>query len=156
MCVLHSIRFTCGQLHRVADIPLVEVKVKSEEWKICFRCSRRLLFLMIHCPLFFSTLQRYNIFRAPPNFRSPIEAIFSTKSLNWCFQYRACLRSAEFMRAWLCTRLIAALKQTVARACLACYRRDARISRPRFRKNRAPKITFAAFRAHLLCHNVIM
>ena len=29
MCVLHSIRFTCSQLHRVADIPLVEVKVKS-------------------------------------------------------------------------------------------------------------------------------
>jgi len=52
----------------------------------------------------------------------------------------------SFCHFVIVTRLIAALKQTVARACLACYRRDARISRPRFRKNRASKITFRCFR----------
>jgi len=38
-------------------------------------------------------------------------------------------------------------ERTVARACLACYRRDARISSPRIRNFLPSKITFPRFRA---------
>ena len=114
----------CGWLHRAADIPLCVSH---------FECA----------PVFWLTMQRYNIFRAIPNFGHRFGAIFSTNLTNWCFQHRVCSRSAELMRAWLCTRLIAVFERTVIH--------DARI-----RNFRPSCITFRRFRARwaLLPKNV--
>ena len=135
----------CDNLHRLATYRFV-----SHDWH-CKGGARRMQSrarssytepqptLAEHFP---NALQRYNIFRALPNFEHRFGAIFSTNLPNWCFQHRRCSCSAKLMQAWLCTRLIASFERTVARACLACYRRDARISSPRIRNFRVCEITF--------------
>ena len=96
-----------------------------------------------------NALQRYNIFHLLPNYGHRFGAIFSTNLTNWCFQHRVCSRSAELMRAWFCTRLIAVFERTV-------------ISRPRIRNFRAFEITFhcwrstSAFSVMSHCNNVTL
>ena len=57
MCFLHGIRLNFGQLHRVADLPLESLDLL--------------------------TMQRYEIYRALPNFAPRFGPIFSTKSPNF-------------------------------------------------------------------------
>ena len=115
---LHSIRFTCDQLHRVADIPLVSLMIDNDKWSARWMQSwARSSYAEPQPSLVLATsclrVQRYNIFRAIPNFGHRFGAIFSTNLTNWCFQHRRCSCSAKLMQAWLCTRLIALFERTV-------------------------------------------
>ena len=132
---------TCGQLHRVADIPLcvshfecAPVFWLTSSISVATRpFESELSWLSLLHRL---TMQRYNIFRAIPNFTPRFGAIFSTNLTNWCFQHRRCSCSAKLMQAWLCTRLIASFERTV-------------ISSPRIRNFRPSKITFRRWRSML-------